>query len=331
MPIKNLTDRQTLKPSFPRLGKLRKGGEQKTNKEGKKIFGDDLEYFRFTSHNPDVVEAFNEIYGNEPRIVNAVMCYHTYEECFSSWIECWDASGLVFRSDGEHWVIWREDDKYKRGKRAHTDGKGQSEVGRLEFIIPELWDMGFRGTVTLETHSNHDLRNIGGVLLMAEENSETLRSLPFVLRRVQEEISTPGWGDRKGQRSRTEKWLVKLEPPRQLMVLETPLLAASVDDVTGEIVDIDQVARDAEKDFPATGPQNKPQKWYEFAELAVKELGFKAPRHVANALCKILEQPAGYKPFNNETGEVIGIPNKLWTLLAEHQAAKSNPPKPEVK
>ena len=53
MPIKGLTDRKSLKPRLPSLGKLRKGAEKTANKPGA-----DLAYFRFTSDNPEVVEAF---------------------------------------------------------------------------------------------------------------------------------------------------------------------------------------------------------------------------------------------------------------------------------
>ncbi len=34
----------------------------------------------------------------------------------------------------------------------------------------------------------------------------------FVLRRVKENISVPGWGAQKNDRARTDKWLVRLEP-----------------------------------------------------------------------------------------------------------------------
>lgn len=231
MPIKNLTDRETLKPRFPRIGKLRKGAEKSGNKPG-----DDLDHFRFTSDNENAVQAFRDVYGDNPRVVNAVMCYHDYDNCFSSWIECWDASGLVFRSDGENWLIWRDGSAYKRGTKPHTDVDGQRIVGRLEFIIPELWDLGYRGSVTLETHSNHDLRHIGGVLLAAESGRESLYGMQFVLRRVQEEISTPGWGERADKRSKAKKWLVKLEPPWKSLPMDAPQMHF-IEETTGEITD----------------------------------------------------------------------------------------------
>ena len=134
MPIKNLTDRATLKPRLPVIGKLRKGGEKPSaNKPGK-----ELDHFRFTSDNPAVVAAFNEVYGEKPRVINVVMYYETYEECFSTWIETWDASGLLFRSDGENWVIWRDGDTYRRGTKPHQDHQDQGIVGRLSVVIPDI-------------------------------------------------------------------------------------------------------------------------------------------------------------------------------------------------
>lgn len=237
MPIKGLTDRETLEPRLPRLGKLRKGGARP---EGGKRPGKDLDHFRFTADDADVVAAFRNAYGDTPRLVNVVLFYETLERNFSTWIELWDATGLVWRSDGENQVLWRDGDRYKRGTRPHTDDPKQSVTGRLEFVVPELVQQGFVGTVTLETHSNHDLRNIGGVLLAAEQERGSLRGTQFVLRRVPQTISVPGFGDRKGKRSRVEKWLCRLEPPRKMLQIvdDAPALPAPVvDEATGEIVD----------------------------------------------------------------------------------------------
>jgi len=240
MPIKGLTSRDDLKPRLPRLGKLRKGAEKKGNKPGQ-----DLSHFRFTSDNEKVEKAFYDAYSKEPRVINVILFHETLEENFETWIEAWDSSGLVFRSDGENWVVWRDGSSYIRGKKAHQDHPDQKEVGRLEVIIPELLQQGFVGSVTLETHGNHDLRNIASVLMTAEEERGSLRGAQFVLRRVEEEISVPGWGDRKGQRSKAKKWLVKLEMPRRIFenLLNAPepekQLPESVDIETGEVVEVE--------------------------------------------------------------------------------------------
>lgn len=239
MPIKDLTDRESLRPRLARLGRLRKGGEKTGNKPGA-----DLDHFRPTFGDPEVQQAFVDAYGEQPRIINLILFYETLEENFSTWIEAWDASGMLFRSDGEYWRVWREGGGYKRGQKPHVDHEDQSIVGRLEFLVPELIQQKFIGTVTLETHSNHDLRNIASVLLAAEQERGSLRGAEFVMRRVQEEISIPGWGERKGKRSKAKKWLVKLEPPRRMFeamlevpMAERPALESGVDETTGEIVE----------------------------------------------------------------------------------------------
>jgi len=237
MPIKGLTDRASLKPRLPRLGKLRKGGEKTANKPGP-----DLDHFRFTSDNPEVVEAFIAAYGDTPRIINCVMFYDTVEENFDSWVEAWDATGMIYRSDKENYLIWRDGDKYSKTPKPHIDTDDQFEVGRLTILVPELIEAGFVGTVTMETHSNNDLRNITSSLYAAEAQGKGLRGTRFLLKRVQESIGTPGFGKTAGKRTRTNKWLVKLELPQQLWTMldapdELPQLENGIDTETGEIVD----------------------------------------------------------------------------------------------
>ena len=252
MPIKGLTDRDSVVPKLPRLGKLRKGAEKKGNKPG-----EDLPYFRPDFNDPDVQSAFIEAYGEQPKVINVILYYDTLEDTFPTWIESWDASGMKFRSDGENWVIWRDGSGYKRGRKPHQDDRDQFEVGRFEFLIPELLQKGIYGTVTLETHSNHDLRHISGVLAMVEEQrGGHLRGAQLTMRRVLENISVPGWGDRKGKRSRADKWLVKLFAPQQMSNLlevveqsDRPALQATVDTDTGEIIEaeVEEVPKEKSK------------------------------------------------------------------------------------
>lgn len=267
MAIKGLTDRETLKPRLPRLGKLRKGGE----KSSKNKPGPDLDYFRFTSDNPDVVRAFYAAYNKQPRVVNAVMFYDSAEENFESWLEAWDASGMVFRSDGENWIVWREGSEYRRGEKPHTDHPDQFEVGRLEVVIPELLAAGYVGTVTLETHSNHDLRNITSVLYAAEYERGSLRGAQFTLRRVEEEISVPGWGDRAGKRSKAKKWLVRLEAPNRMFggLIDAPR-QQRIESGTGEVVDEPQQLPATVSNEKATRPLS-PETLRDFMARRLKE------------------------------------------------------------
>jgi len=207
MPIKNLTDRESVTPRFRTLGKLRKGGEKTA-----KGYGPDLDHFRFTSDDAGIVDAFIEVYGEEPHALSVYLPHPATEQNFPTWKEAWTAGGLQHRCDGETCTIWLgQDGKYHRDPKPCPGGC--DEVGRLEVIIPELIAAGYVGTVTMETHSLNDMVAITQVLLKTEELSGgDLRRVQFTLRRVPERISVPGWGANTGKRQRVEKWLVKIEP-----------------------------------------------------------------------------------------------------------------------
>jgi hypothetical protein len=215
-PVKGLTDRESLAPRFPRLGKLRKGGAKPQSG-----FGKDLDYFRFTSDESEVVKAFVEAYGEKPNRLEVYLPYAQPDENFDTWMEEWSAGGLVHRCDGETCTIHRKDDgtyshkpvpcPYVNGKKERTDkNPGCKIVGRLAVILPDLLRAGFVGYVVLETHSNHDLRNIMATLLaVAEARPQGLQGIPFTLRRYKDKISTPA---SNGKRARREKSLVALVP-----------------------------------------------------------------------------------------------------------------------
>jgi len=223
-PIKNLTDNIT--PRFPRLGKLKKGGERPENG---KAPGQDLDHFRFVSENPAIVQAFTDAYGETPRTIQVYIPYPTPDEAFPTWAEVWGATGLLHRCDGETMTVWQENGKYITGEKPCPGGHKDNDylrdaVGRLDLIIPELIEAGYVGYVTLETHGKHDIRAILQTLHAVYEarssNELGLRGVLFNLRRVQESISTPGFGNQAGKRSRVNKWLVKLEPAADWMRLQ---------------------------------------------------------------------------------------------------------------
>lgn len=254
MPIKGLTD--NVIPRFPRLGKLRKGGEkpQTGNKPGT-----ELAYFRFTSENPAIVQAFHEAYGAQPAMLRVYLPYPSAEMDFSTWKEAWAAGGLMHRCDGETCVIWRTPEgKYSQEPKPCPGGC--KEVGRLEVILPELITAGFVGYVTLETHSLHDLMNITATLEAVQQSAQDrpngLQGIEFVLRRKKERISTP---DGKGGRVTREKWLVSIEPvpswaQTYLAMASTTLAleAPRVNMLTGEIVDEEGENEDDESPTPPT-------------------------------------------------------------------------------
>ena len=240
--IKGLTD--NVIPRFPRLGKLRKGGEKPAT--GNKP-GAELSYFRFTSENPAIVGAFHDAYGTQPAMLRVYLPYPSTEMNFSTWKEAWAAGGLVHRCDGETCQIWRTPDgKYSQEPKPCPGGC--KEVGRLEVILPELITAGFVGYVTLETHSLHDLMNITATLeavrQSAQDRPNGLQGIEFVLRRKKERISTP---DGKGGRATREKWLVSIEPvpswAQTYLAMASSTLAIDaprVDLLTGEIMDDDE-------------------------------------------------------------------------------------------
>jgi len=206
MPIRGLTD--VARPAFPVLGKLRKGAA-KESPDSKKP-GIDLSYFRFTSENPKVLQAFEQSYGEQPNEIDVFLPYAKIEDNLSAWQEEWAAGGLQHRCDGHTCVVWlQEDGTYSREPKP-CPGRCKA-VGRLSLILPELLRAGYVGYVTLETHGLHDLLSLQGALLAAVEarGKEDLRGIGFVVRRVETVISTPG---PDGKRVRRKKWLVKLEP-----------------------------------------------------------------------------------------------------------------------
>ena len=214
MSIVGLTDSVVV--SFQRLGKLYKGGPKTASG-----FGADLEYFRFNSDNPAIMAAFADAYGTQPKVINCFIPHATPEQAFPNWCEVWGKTGLVHRCDGQTMSVWLNGDKYERGVKPCMGGHEKGDplndaVGRLDVIIPELVAAGFVGYVTLETHGKHDILNIVKVLGAVHQsrigNEAGLRGVPFVLRRVRENISIPGYGKTEGQCTRADKWLVKLEP-----------------------------------------------------------------------------------------------------------------------
>lgn len=241
MPIKGLTDRG---PSFPRIGELRKGGEKvSANKPGP-----DLDYFRFTSKDPDVTSAFGEAYGPKPRSVNCYLPFATAWENFDAWIEEWAAGGLKWRGDGENLVVWQKPDGTYSQEPRPQPATGGKQVGRLKIIIPELQRLAY---VTALTTSLNDIMDMPSILEAYQALRGDLRGIPFVLSRVQRMVSTPG---PNGTRVRREKWLWHLEAQpvwvqAQLSVMQRDALpggrivegqyqlGAGIDMETGELFD----------------------------------------------------------------------------------------------
>jgi Recombination directionality factor-like len=197
MPIKGLTDREA---RFPRLGILRKGGE-KTEKRP----GQDLDYFRMDA-DIDILNVFQQHYGNQPRQINIMLPYQRTEQCFPSWMEEWASGSLVRRCDGESISIKLNEDKktYSRKPSPCMQQCGCKAVGRLIVVIPELQRLGF---IEVQTHSKWDILGLTENLVAVEQASGDLRGIPFVLSRKAREVSVP-MGDK---RVRQTKSLLSIE------------------------------------------------------------------------------------------------------------------------
>jgi len=251
MPIRGLTDRQSATPRFTRLGKIKKG-EIRNDRPV------DLDYFRFVAEGPEVAaitDAFETVYGGEPREITIYLPYKTVEENWQTWMEEWGKSGLIHRCDGEFMTQWINGDKtyvrdpeqkqakpcpYASGEKERTDkNPGCTQIGRLAAIVPELVIAGFVGYVTVEIHSKNDLANINNSVLDAEGKAETagrpngLQGIEFRLRRVPETIGIryektvkrngKSIGTGEFIKTQGEKWMVRLDPAREwvLKQLET--------------------------------------------------------------------------------------------------------------
>ncbi len=275
MPIKNLTD--SVVPSFGIIGKLRKGDEKSENKPGK-----ELDYWRFTSDRPEIVTAFTNAFGEKPRNIKVFVPFATPDEAFPTWCEVWGATGLSHRCDGETAFIWLEDGKYKRGSKpcpgGHKDNDPLNDaVGRLSIIIPELVQAGYVGYVTMVTHGKHDILAISKSLQAVYEsrlgNPLGLRGVSFDLRRVQEEVSTPGFGSQKGNRSKTKKWNVKLEPSADWVRLQLEM--AHNETMQKQLPDAIEAEAEPEPEIDAIGELNAigTSLWHDQWEKVKKSIG----------------------------------------------------------
>ena len=197
MPIQGLTNREL---SFPQIGIIRKGGE-KTNP---KAPGKDLDYFRFDTEDAEARQLFLDIYGAQPRAINAYLPYITADENFEAWKEEWVGGGLRHRCDGVTCTIWQTPQMKYSHEPKPCPGKCK-QVGRLKIIIPELRRFAF---VTVLTTSIHDIIEIDRNLRAIEARCGTLQGVPLVIKRVAREISMPG---EDGKRVRRTKWLVTVE------------------------------------------------------------------------------------------------------------------------
>jgi hypothetical protein len=222
MPIAGLT---TTKTDMPRLGKIRKGGEQGTKTKeirGEKvqvpIVGKDLDYFRIVSDRPKLEAQMAQLYGQEPKELRVVMPYHTVEEVFNPWMKEYGKTGLKRQCDGVQQVLWLPEGAANyRGVGigdaplpcvAATSGCKCQRTAALKVVLPEVFALGHCGYFEIATSSKHDILNIGGALNYVFGLRGSLLGVPFIVRRSPEEKSYP---NPSGTRSTKEYNLIKIE------------------------------------------------------------------------------------------------------------------------
>lgn len=255
MPIVGITDRKISR--FSVIGKLRKGAKADGN------IGRDLDYFRFTSDNEEIVAAFEKAYGKTPKSLEVYLAFASVEETFATWAEEWNRTGLLHRCDGQRMVRWLDNGNYVEGSKAcpyHTGEKQRSRsnpgckpIGRLTVILPKLVQAGYVGYVVVETHSKHDMYHIQEVLEATKDaalnRANGLQGILFTLYRQPQEITMRA---DDGSRKKVKKNLIKIAPSAQWVALQiesaarlaltanVPTLALTdgrtVDGGTGEIV-----------------------------------------------------------------------------------------------
>jgi hypothetical protein len=228
------------------IGKIRKG-----ERRGNQLI--DLDYFRFTANESfkGAEEAFERVYGAEPRMLMGHLPFPTVEENFTTWKERWGGKiGLIHRCNGVHMVQWLDDDHNyvtdydlalekpcpfgpAAEKEPPQDATPCKQVGRLSLILPALMeelvtngaeyglDHAPLGFVTLVTTSEHDLANLTRELMALENQGgrNGLRGMPVIVRRVLEEVGVRFEGS-NGQKVKTKskKWMLHVETTNQYIM-----------------------------------------------------------------------------------------------------------------
>lgn len=207
MPIQGLTTQVSEQAYLvmPRLGMIRKGSAQTEKPGGKKVWGRNLDYFRFvpTKGVAGVEEAFVDAYGPQPKILERVF-FHSDDPdvVFSAWNSGFNSAGQITRRcDGQEQHLWLDDKGSYKTDRIPCEKKGGScdckARGNLAIVLEPLLDRGFSGYVELVTSGIHDIKQISAVLSSVMQARGQLRHTPFVLTRIDERVGYSEGGKRK--------------------------------------------------------------------------------------------------------------------------------------
>ena len=287
MPIKGLTNRGL---ALPEIGQIRKGAKKPADKKGP---GAELPYFRveFAEGEDAARIDFARAFGERPTMIRVMLPFDELERVWDPWKEAYTAGRLLGRSGGEY-VQYLIDSKtgellVLEGKNVKTgmpyphpkddvagvDFKGTpvkfKNTGRLKVVVPELRRVAY---LTVMTSSTHDIANISDQFAGFQMlNHGRLAGIPFLLKRVPREISTPG---ENGQRVRRKKYLISIEvdpkwaeakfgelaalaAPSATALLPSPELPAEWDEDEVEGEEVGKEEPEFMKDEPAPQPEEK--------------------------------------------------------------------------
>jgi hypothetical protein len=265
MPIYSIKERSFA--SVKTIGKLRKGGPKP---DGNKRPGPDLDRFRFTSDDPEVLAAFKAAYGTlEPKELHVYLPYAREEADWDYWFETWRANNrLVYRCDGRNWVKWLTEDgkAYSREPRPCPFCSGREKPragehapkGRLKLVLYELVKAGHAGVVLLETGAFSDIYSINSALLdVAQRRTDgrtDLTGIEFILRRELRDVPSREHGTQK-------RHVIVLEPVAEWIQAQLDRARPGlppVDPNTGEILEEEEPPEPEEYDPFETGGDGQP-------------------------------------------------------------------------
>jgi len=334
MPIMGVSDEESLDPRTKEIGRLYKGSPKKNGGQ----VGDDLDYFRFVSPDPVVQKIFEDAYGPKPDRLKVYFWYRTMKENFSSWRELYGRNQLCKeRCDGNYIRDWIDGPRHYHGRRLcdkpckdtanRCPGCPLVPTGRLNLVLPALWETGHFGLVMLTTHGWNDIAHLSSKLKQWEPNT----GREFVLWRQWDRVGAPI----QGKRAAVEKSLVHLELTDewlqrqltaytyaaldQVQVAALPEPAQDAPDdgelevVEGEPVDEPEPPRPIDLGFqPDMSGWENGKHWTDLRQLAVDHLGFDDREAVAAALKTIFE--------NNDKDKITY--QAAWSELVNHQRSK---------
>ena len=183
MPIKNLSDVRRL----PRLGKIRLGGKDVSEKSGKE-YPKALDYFS----SPDVVQA---VYGPEPRELDIMFPIEDEDKVFPQWLKRYGkAKGLVCKGDGEVAHKAREDGEMDEIECNPDECEWYAKkhcrrIASLQFMLPTV--AGF-GVWQIDTTSFHSIVNLNSSFDMLRALCGRISGIPLKLRLEPKEVTVNG-------------------------------------------------------------------------------------------------------------------------------------------